>query len=688
MEQRPNAASDTSRVATDDSWLWLEDVTGERALDWVERHNERALALLRPLEPYEALYRRNREILDSRERIAYPTQRGDSVYNFWRDAQQPRGVWRRSPAEAFLAGEPAWELLLDVDALAAAEGENWVWKGASCLRPDYRRCLLELSRGGADAVVVREFDLERREFVVDGFVLPEAKTRVAWIDFDTVAVGTDFGPGSMTDSGYPRLAKLWRRGQTLDEAELLFSGDRGDVSVGAFRVWDGARAYDFVVQTPAFFQSRLFLRRDGELIRVRIPDDAGFHGIVRGQLLLELKSPWTVDDRTYPQGALLSIGFERFLAGARDFQVVLEAGEHGALDGLVRTRNALIVNRLHKVSDTLERYRLDDGHWVGEPLDVGAAGTVSLVSADDSTDTFYCSYEDFLTPGRLLAVRDGIDIRAVQALPAYFDVSGMAVEQRHALSRDGTRVPYFLVTPPGFTADGSTPTLLTGYGGFEVSRKPFYGATVGHSWLERGGAYVLANIRGGGEFGPRWHQAALKANRQRAYDDFIAVAEDLIAQRVTSPAHLGIRGGSNGGLLMGVMLTQRPDLFNAIVCQVPLLDMRRYHRLLAGASWMAEYGDPDSDDWDYISRYSPYHNLRPGMPYPRVFFTTSTRDDRVHPGHARKMVARMGELGYDLLYYENTVGGHAGASDNEQLARLEALIFSYLWQQLGAARSG
>jgi prolyl oligopeptidase len=673
-------------VLTDhDPYLWLEDVEGEEALAWVEEQNDVSLGYLEALPQFQPLFQRNLEIYNSDERIPTPTLRGDAVYNFWRDADHVRGLWRRMPLADYLAGGADWTVLLDLDALAEAENEDWVWKGASCLRPDYRRCLLNLSRGGADATVVREFDTAAGGFVADGFTLPEAKSQVSWMDQDTLFVGTDFGNGSLTESGYPRTSRLWRRGESLEQASELFAGEVTDVSAGIYRTWDGDTPYDIAYRTPDFFSQQSFLLVDGEARRIDIPDDAVFRGILKGQMLFTLRSDWTVDGSSYRQGALLSIDLATFMEGARAFQVVFEPTTTTFLarGAVASTRDHLVLNLLDDVVSRLMRFELIDGRWVGEALDTPENGSIALVAAgDDSNDLFY-TYEGFLKPDTLYHSDDGgRDARAVKSLPEFFDADGMTVEQHFATSPDGTRVPYFLVLPKGVEADGNIPTLIYGYGGFQVSRPPSYSATVGHAWLARGGAYVVANIRGGGEYGPAWHQAALKENRQRAYDDFIAVAEDLVARGVTGPDHLGIRGGSNGGLLTGVMLTQRPDLWNAVVVQVPLLDMKRYHQLLAGASWMAEYGDPDTDDWEFIREYSPYQNLDPDADYPKAFFTTSTRDDRVHPAHARKMVARMNEMGHDLLYFENTVGGHAGASDYTQAARNEALIYSYLWDQL------
>ncbi|NBC23263.1 MAG: prolyl oligopeptidase family serine peptidase [Gammaproteobacteria bacterium] len=683
------AGGGMSAETPEDPFLWLEEVEGEKALAWVEGRNEASLGYLESRPLYEPLRARSLAILDSDERIPQPALRGETVYNFWQDADNRRGVWRRTPLAAYARGGADWEVLLDLDALAQEEGEDWVWKGADCLPPDHRRCLVSLSRGGADATVVREFDTVTGRFVEDGFRLPEAKHWVSWADEDTLYVGTDFGPGSLTDSGYARTARLWRRGEPLDEAPEVFAGEQTDVAAGVVRIRDGERHYDIATRAKTFFTRERYLYADGELARIGIPDDAELHGILDGQMIVELKSAWAPAGREYPQGALLAADFAAFMDGERDFAVLVEPAPNtaivsGADTGVIRTRNHLVVNELVDVVNRLTRFSREDGGWTRRAVEAPEGGDITLVSATESSDDFFFRYEGFLTPDTLYLARDGGGRTGeARALPAFFDTDGMRVEQHFATSRDGTRVPYFLVLPAGFEADGDTPTLLYGYGGFEVSMTASYSAILGSSWLARGGAYALANIRGGGEYGPRWHRAALREQRQRAYDDFIAVAEDLVARDVTSPQHLGIRGGSNGGLLTGVMLTQRPDLFEAVVVQVPLLDMKRYHRLLAGASWMGEYGNPDTDDWAFIAEYSPYHNLDPEADYPRAFFTTSTRDDRVHPAHARKMVARMEAMGHDVLYYENTVGGHAGASDSAQQARVQALIYTYLWDRLG-----
>lgn len=679
-----------SAMSTTDPYIWLEEVEGEQALAWVEEQNKASLGYLESLPTFEPFRARNLQIYNSDERIPFAAIRGDYVYNFWRDAKNVRGLWRRMTIDEYIAKEKSWETVLDIDALADAEGEDWVWKGSNCLRPDYQRCLLNLSRGGADATVVREFDTAAKQFVENGFFVEEARSSISWRDENSLFIGSDFGDGSLTESGYPRTSRLWQRGEPLQEAMEIFAGEVDDVAISVSRVWDGNTSYDLAYRVPTFFTTRKYLYTDaGELVEIEVPNDARLLSVFKGQLIVELLSDWTPSAETYLQGSVIAVGLDDFLTGARDFDVIFAPTASRALarGGVSTTRDYVLLSILDDVVSKVERVSLTDAGWKNEALNVPDYGSVSIVSADDISNVFFFNYEGFLQPDTLYVSDNGGDsFSALLALPEYFDSNGMHVEQFFATSKDGTKVPYFLVTPKGYAADGKTPTLMGAYGGFQVSRTPSYSATVGHSWLARGGAYVLANIRGGGEYGPAWHQAALKEKRQNAFEDFAAVAEDIIERGVTSPRHLGIRGGSNGGLLTGVQLTQRPDLYHAVVGQVPLLDMRRFNQLLAGASWMGEYGDPDTDDWEFIKKYSPYHNIDPDADYPKAFFTTSTRDDRVHPAHARKMVARMREQGHDLYYFENRIGGHAGASDNTQAARIEALIYSYLWDQLGASQ--
>jgi prolyl oligopeptidase len=668
-----------------DPYLWLEEVTGEKALAWAREQNDLSTRELTSSAAFEALNARLLKILDSDEKIPFVSKQGPYYYNFWRDAHYKRGVWRRTTLEEYRKSQPQWEVVLDLDALGKSEKENWVWKGSSFLEPSCKRCLLFLSRGGADAIVVREFDVTTKSFVKDGFTLPEAKSDVAWRDRNRLFVGTDFGPGSLTQSGYPRVAKEWKRGTPLTEARLVFEGRPEDVGVGAYR--DQTRGYqrDFINRGVTFWTDELFLRRDGRLIKIEKPDDAMAFAH-RDLLFIQLRTDWKIGDQTYPAGALLASDLKAFLKGRRQFDVLFTPTERKSLAGVNPTRRHVILNELDNVRNRLYVLTRKDGAWRREELPgvpQNSSASAWAVDADESDD-YFLSMSDYLTPPTLsLGTLGKGPAKEVKQGPAFFNAEGLTVSQHVAVSRDGTRIPYFQVAPKGLALEAKNPTLLYGYGGFEIPLVPGYHSIAGAAWMERGGVYVVANTRGGGEFGPKWHQAALKANRPRAYEDFIAVAEDLIRRRVTSPEHLGIMGGSNGGLLMGNMLTMRPDLFGAIVCQVPLLDMHRYHKLLAGASWVAEFGNPDDPkEWEFLRTFSPYHNVKKDVKYPRILFTTSTRDDRVHPGHARKMVAKMKEMGHDVLYYENIEGGHGGAADNKQAAFMAALAYTFLWNQL------
>ncbi|RQP24815.1 prolyl oligopeptidase family serine peptidase [Piscinibacter terrae] len=676
----------------DDAFQWLEDVQGEKALNWVRERNALSQKELQARPEFEPIRKGVMEVLNAKDRIPYFARRGPWLYNLWQDETNKRGLWRRTSLEEFRKAQPKWETVINLDALAKAENENWVWGGSNCLGPDYRRCLISLSRGGADAKVVREFDTVSKTFVKDGFTLPEAKSDVEWIDENTVYVGTDFGPGSLTDSGYPRVMKRWKRGTPLADAVTVFEAEKKDVAAGVSVYHTPGYQRTLFSRSVDFFHSETMMLVDGKLVKFDIPSDASPF-FMRDTLFLRIRSDWSVGGKNFAAGSLLVTDAAAYLKGERKLTALFTPTASRSLAGYTVTRDHVIVNVLDNVASKLEQWQKKGSEFVFSEVKAPFPGTLGVsglyddeIKDDPFANNYVMTYTDYLTPDSLFLATAGSDKRELlrQRQPL-FDATGMKVEQRFATSKDGTRVPYFVIWPKGAKADGKNPTLLYGYGGFEVSLNPYYSGSIGRSWYERGGVWVVANIRGGGEFGPAWHQASLKQNRQRSYDDFIAVAEDLIAQKITSREHLGIEGGSNGGLLVGAVFVQRPDLFNAVVCQVPLLDMRRFNQLLAGASWMGEYGDPDvPEEWAYISKYSPYQNVKAGVKYPRVLFTTSTRDDRVHPGHARKMVARMLSLGYDPLYYENIEGGHGGAADNEQRAHLQALEFSYLWQQLGA----
>lgn len=678
------AAPKESPNVSDDPYAWLEDVQGERALTWVKQHNAQSEAELTTTPQFRQLESDIRAILDSDAKIPGVEKIGDHYYNFWKDKQHERGLWRRTTLAEYRKDKPAWETIIDLDALNKAEGENWVWHGADCLKPDNTRCLIALSRGGADADVTREFDLATRTWVEGGFFRPEAKGGLQWIDRDTVYVFTDFGAGTMTSSGYPRIVKEWKRGTPLDQARVVYEGQANDMYIAASHDHTPGFARDFVSRTLAFYNDELYLRdADGKLRKVDAPNSAN-KSVHREWLLLELRDPYSAGGQTWAAGSLIATRFDDFMAGKRDFTVLFAPSESTSLAGFSWTRHHLVLNVLDDVKNRLSVLTPGDKTWKhGEFTGAPGFGTLAVSAVDeDDSDAVWLTATDYLTPTTLSLAQVGERPEVLKTMPVFFDGANNLIEQHFATSKDGTRVPYFLVRPKNLKLDGKAPTLLYGYGGFEISLTPAYSGSVGKGWLEKGGVYAVANIRGGGEYGPRWHQAALKANRHKAYEDFAAVAQDLVARRITSKEHLGIQGGSNGGLLTGNMLTQYPELFGAVVVQVPLLDMKRYSHLLAGASWMAEYGDPDTADWDYIRTFSPYHLFDARREYPPVIFMTSTRDDRVHPGHARKMAAKMLEAKKDVRYYENIEGGHGGSANNAQAAHMSALAFTFLWNEL------
>ena len=675
--------------ATEDPFMWLEDVTAESSLVWARAHNAKSKSELVDGE-FRALETRLKAILDSEEKIPSVRKIGGQYYNLWQDARNPRGLWRRTTPEEYAKAEPNWETVLDLDALGHAEGVSWVWHGADVLEPDDRLCLLSLSPGGSDADVVREFDLATKSFVEGGFFVPEAKSTVGWRDHDSLWIGTDFGPGTLTESGYPRQAKLWKRGTPLESAALVYEGAPSDVSVAVVHDSTPGFERDLAVRGITFWTNEIAILRDEKWVPIAKQDDANAD-LWREWLFLELRSDWTVNGHSFSAGSLLATKLEDNLAGKAAYEVLFEPTERVSLAGHQATRHHVLLSTLDNIKSRIHVLTPGPDGWTRAELpglpEIGEVDA-SPIDADES-DEYFLTVTGFLTPPSLHFGEIGKTApRPLKATPTYFDTANLVVSQHEATSRDGTRIPYFEVRRGDRPLDGTTPTLLYAYGGFEVSMTPGYNALVGAAWLEQGGTYVLANIRGGGEFGPRWHQAALKEHRTRCYEDLAAVARDLVAREVTSTAHLGVMGGSNGGLLVGNMITLYPELFGAAVCQVPLLDMRRYHELLAGASWMGEYGDPDDPaQWSYIRGFSPYHNVKAGVDYPRTLFTTSTKDDRVHPGHARKMVARMEEQGHDVLYYENIEGGHGGAADNGQKAFMASLAYRFLWRELGGPRS-
>ncbi|MGF1688932.1 prolyl oligopeptidase family serine peptidase [Photobacterium japonica] len=673
-----------------DPFLWLEEVHGEKAIDWVKAQNATSSAYLKKVSTFDQLYQDSLAIMNAEDRLAHPTRRGQYYYNFWQDSTHVKGIYRRTTEAEYRKASPKWETVIDFDALAKADNEDWVFKGTTCLEPGFKRCMIALSRGGADAIELREFDMGTKQFVKDGFVLPEAKTGVSWVDGDHLLVGTDFGEGSLTSSGYPRVIKLWKRGTPLKEASVVFEGEPDSFLTHSQTYHDGDNTLNIISEGKTFFTFDHFLFDNETPKPLTLPDSVVIAGIFRGNVFFMLRDDLTFQDQTLPTGSIVYASVASLLTKTPDYQLFVKPAANATVNALEFTANHIVVNWLEDVTNRVTVYQLaKDGQsvknkWVSRDIPLEKNGNIQVFNASQANDDFFVEYSSFLTPPSFYQVTaaDG-KITSLKTSPVRFDASDMEVNQHFVTSKDGTRVPYFLISKKGIKLDGSNPTILYGYGGFQASMEPFHSSLIGKNWLERGGVFVLSNIRGGGEYGPEWHQAALKHNRHKAYEDFEAIAEDLIARKVTSSKHLGIQGGSNGGLLVGAAVTRRPDLYNAVVCQVPLLDMKRFNKLLAGASWMAEYGNPDDEnDWAYIKTYSPYHNVRAEESYPKIFFTTSTRDDRVHPAHARKMVALMQAQGHDVLYYENLEGGHAGASNNNSRAELYAKTYSYLIDRL------
>lgn len=684
------AAAFSVTAASADPYLWLEEVEGDKAIAWVKERNAKSLAALEADPRFSPMVEEAKAILNSTARIPYGEIHNGQVYNFWQDAAHVRGLWRRASVESYRTGAPDWETVLDFDKLAADEGRNWIHGDIACLSPDYVHCVVELSDGGKDAAYWREFDTSTKSFVDGGFSLEEAKSGVAWIDKDTLLVGTDLGAGSLTTSGYPRFLRVWKRGGAVAEAPVFAEATETDVAVWGRVEQDGGTAHIFAQRAVSFFETEYHyaVGADGEKSTLPLPKNADLQGVLGGRAIFTLREAWSYQGADYPQGAIVAYD----LAGG-GAELVMAAAANQSIEQVEVGKSSLLVQYLEDVSGKAARLTRDKkGAWKRKEIAAPANGTLGIVSGGGGTDDALLSYESLTTPDSIFWVTPKNRLTKIMSAPAFYDATDVVVEQRFATSKDGTKVPYYVMAKKDVLAAGNAPTVQYGYGGFLSATLPLYysdpgrpqhGALAGKMWVSRGGVLVLSNIRGGSEYGPAWHEAALKANRQRSFDDFIAISEHLIETGVTSPQKLGAVGRSNGGLLMGAILTQRPDLYGALDIGVPLFDMQRYSKLLAGASWMGEYGDPDkADEWGYISQYSPYQKLEAGKPYPEVFFYTSTKDDRVHPGHARKAVAKMEALGYPVLYYENIEGGHGGTANQDQLAYRTALEYAYFARQL------
>jgi prolyl oligopeptidase len=665
-------------------YLWLENINDSRALDWVADRNADSLERLQGDERYELLKAAAIRNYTAMDRIPYGQHLGGRVHSFWQDNDHVKGLWRVTTLESYATDTPDWTTLLDLDLLAAEEGEDWVYKGKTCLAPGYERCLIHLSRGGGDAVEVREFDIAEREFVDGGFFVAEAKTSVAWLDDDHVLVASDVGPGSLTTAGYPRTVRKWRRGSKLEEARVIFTADKSDTLVNIVNIYRPEGDYVFIIRVPEFFKEQVYLLApDDSLSLVPLPDDADFEGVFGGQIVARLKSDWLVQDSVHPAGSVVVMDLES--AGKlqpHNVATVFAPEKSMSVREISSGRDSIFLSFLDDVSGMLVELKPGPSGWISKTITLPGNGSINLIDNDPVHDITMFSFESLLEPPRLYLLNQGAETEVIKSSPHRF-ADSYRTEQRFAISKDGTRVPYYVVASRNIEYDGSNPTYMFAYGGFNVPLTPEYVTAMEIEWLKAGGVYVKANLRGGGEYGPQWHQSALLKNRQRVFDDYIAVAEDLIASGITSPERLVIKGRSNGGLLVTVALTQRPDLFAGIICAVPLIDMLRYHRLSAGASWMAEYGNPDiPEQAKFIAEYSPFQLVSADADYPEVFFWTNMKDDRVHPGHARRMVAKMLDQGHEVLYYENSEGGHAGGADPIALAHITALELVYLMQKV------
>ncbi|MBL0914377.1 MAG: S9 family peptidase [Sphingopyxis sp.] len=673
-----------------DPYLWLEDTEGKKALDWVKKENADTDKLIVGRPGFEGDRQRAKAILDDDRQIAEPGEvMGDVITNLWRDAKNPRGVWRQSPLDAYLAGKPEWTVLIDVDALGKAEKQSWVWHGADCLAPDYKRCLVSLSPGGTDADIVREWDRTTKSFVDGGFTLPQAKSSVTWENADTLLVATDYGKDSMTASGYPRIVKRWKRGTPLSAAETVAEGEHEDVGMNVFALVDGDKRWPMISRGKTFYTTDYMLPNidASRYISTIIPDTASVRDVIDGQAIIFLNKEWAGT----PAGSLVSLSLEDMSAD-RQVPIItaMTPTKAQAIENVSATDNILWVKALDDVEGKLFALRRDpkSGKWSQKEVPLADNATVTIAGTIGKRDTIFATAETMLMPPTLYAVGESGAPRVVQSLPATFDAKDMRVEKRFATSKDGTKVPYFLVRKQGAT--GPVPALVHAYGGFRAAQTPGYltgqpyrAGPLGLFWVEDGNAYVLANIRGGGECGPAWHQAALRERRQNSFDDLHAVAEDLVATGVSAEGKIAISGRSNGGVLVGAAMTQQPDLYGAVISGSPIKDMWRYDKMLAGASWVAEYGDPDvPEDWAFLSKYSPYQNVKKGVKYPPIFLYLSTKDDRVHPGHARKYAARLKEYGNSVYYHEYLEGGHSVGADHAEDAVRAAMLHAFLLREL------
>jgi prolyl oligopeptidase len=680
---------------SNDENSWLENIDSEKSLNWVKKANLKTDGSLAESPLYESLYQDALTVLNNKHKLPRITQRGEWIYNYWKDSAHPRGVYRRAKIDSFNSGKPSWQTVLDIDKMSKDDSIKWVFKGMSCLKPDNVKCLVNLSPGGSDASEVREFNTQSLTFIKDGFNLPSAKTNTSWIDENTIFVGTDFGKGSLTDSGYSRIQKIWKRGTAISDAKTVIEVNKKSVSARARHFDMDSGDIDILDEGLTFWTNKYSQYINGELLPLNLPESARIIDAVDGRLVISLKDDWSLIGQNYKQGSVLLVEPSLLRGEKGAITLLVEDSNKAIIEDVTVTAKGILVITLEDAKSRIYLYEnksLDNDamNWVATQIDLPRMGNISIETVNSETGEFFARYEDFLTAPTLYSINSKLEAKVAIQQAATFDGTNFMVEQYFATSQDGTKVPYFVVMNKNIKYNSTNPTHIFSYGGFRNSLTPSYSGSYedlngayGKMWLERGGVFVLANIRGGGEYGPAWHAAALLENRHKSFEDFEAIAEDLISKKITSAKHLGIEGRSNGGLLVGATMTRRPDLYGAVICGVPLLDMKRYHKLLAGASWMAEYGDPDTSDWEFMKTYSPYQNIKNDVQYPPIFFFTSTRDDRVHPGHARKMAARLMSKGNAVEFYENLEGGHKGSSTSEQLAKRIALGYAHLWKQLG-----
>lgn len=679
-----------SALGAEDPYLWLENVEGEKAIEWVKAQNAETSAHLAGSDLYQSLYADALAALNAKDRLPKLTRKGDWLYENHHSEDHPRGLYRRIEVDEFNRGDDDWQTVLDIDALSVEEGKKWVFKGMTCQDEAQTRCLLALSEGGGDAVELREFNAKRRKTVIGGFYSPMAKQSAVWVDDDTVLLASAKGEKAATDSGYARTVKLWHRGQPLKDAKTLQQVPADSVWLRPRAVGAGDDRTLLLSEALDFWNSRTSVYRDGKVTPLNLPESAVIHGALGDLLVVKLNEDWKAGGKTWPLGSLVLVSLQGLVAGEPQVSELVTPSETEVVNSVAVSEGGVLVTMLDDVKGRAYFYARGEQGFSRTPIPFPDNGQLAIATYDDVSGNAYLRWENFVTPPTLYhydAEADELDRLLVQS--PTFDGSRFKIEQYFAESADGTKVPYFAVMAKDIEFDGTNPTHMFSYGGFRNALLPSYSGSYealngayGKLWLERGGVYVLANIRGGSEYGPAWHAAALREKRVKSFEDFAAVAEDLIARKITAPQRLSIEGRSNGGLLVGASMTRRPELFNAVICGVPLLDMKRYNKLLAGASWMGEYGNPDTDDWNFIKQYSPYQNLEKNTDYPSTFFFTSTRDDRVHPGHARKMAAKMEAMGQRVDYYENLEGGHKGSATNEQLAHRVALMYAHLWATL------